>query len=114
MSLHMTAASPAVGFTFNSRSFGSTSARPKLEITATGIPKPRIDEIALSSTNVLVSFQTVSNWNYRLQGSDALGATPTNAWIDLLVVPAQTNSGTVVYQDGVTNRQRFYRLSASQ
>jgi len=111
VSLHFTAASPGVGFTFNSRSVGSTSERPLLEITASAAPKPRIDSINLSGGSVSVSFTTMSNLTYRLQGSDTL--TSSSAWTDLFVVPGQAAPGVQVFQDGITNRQRFYRLSVS-
>jgi hypothetical protein len=109
--LHLTAVSPSIGFTFNSRNFGNTNAEPVLEITAS--LAPRIDGIAFSNGAVYVSFGTVSNWTYRLQGAEALGASSDGGWSDLLVVPSGSDSGAVVYQDGTTNQQRFYRLSVS-
>lgn len=39
-SFHLTAANPSIGFTFESRSFGTVSARPILEITA--VPEPGV------------------------------------------------------------------------
>jgi hypothetical protein len=108
--LHLTAASPSIGFTFNSRNFLNTNAQPVLEITAAVSPMPHIDSIVVSAGYVSVTFGAISNWNYRLQGSTAFGS---ENWTDLLVVPAQPGSGEVVYQDGVTNQQKFYRLSVS-
>jgi hypothetical protein len=40
VSLYLTATSPAIGFTFNSKNFGTTSARPLLSVTADLIPEP--------------------------------------------------------------------------
>jgi hypothetical protein len=108
--LHLTAASPSIGFTFNSRNFANTNAEPLLEITASAAP--RIDGIGFSNGVVLVNFGTVSNWTYRLQGANEL-ASGAGVWSDLLVVPSGSESGEVMYQDGVTNQRRFYRLSVS-
>ncbi len=44
-SFHLTAADPGVGFTFNSRIFGTSSARPVLEITA--VPEPGITALTV-------------------------------------------------------------------
>jgi hypothetical protein len=109
LGLHLTAADPSVGFTFNSRNFANTNVEPVLEITAS--VASRIDGIAFSNGSVSVSFATVSNWTYRLQGAEALAR--TGAWSDLLVVPSGSASGGVKYRDGFTNQQRFYRLSVS-
>jgi hypothetical protein len=111
LGLHLTAANPSIGFTFNSRNFANPNAEPVLEITAS--LAPRIDGIRFNDRVVSVSFGTVSNWTYRLQGADALGASSAGVWRDLLVVPSGSDAGAVVYQDGVTNQQRFYRLSVS-
>jgi hypothetical protein len=111
LGLHLTAASPSIGFTFNSRNFAKTSAEPLLEITAS--LAPRIDGIAFSNGAVLVSFGTVSNWTYCLQGADVPAASGADLWNDLLVVPSGSVPGPVTYRDGVTNQQRFYRLSVS-
>jgi hypothetical protein len=111
VSLHLTATSPEIGFTFNSRNFTDTNTEPFLEVTAELAPK--IDSIVMSNSFALVSFETVSNWSYRLQGAGALPDSGEGKWTDLLVVPASSPSGAAVYQDGLTNRQRFYRLSVS-
>jgi hypothetical protein len=111
--LHLTAASPEVGFTFNSRNFGNTNAQPVLEVTGAVTPEPRIDQVGVVGAYVSVSFGTVSNFSYVLQGSDSAGGEGAGKWTDLLEVPAQPESGAVVYLDGVTNGQRFYRLSVS-
>ena len=111
--LHLTAASPTVGFTFNSRNFSNTNAQPMLEVTAAVAPVPRIDGIVLAGGGVSVTFGTEPNWAYTLQGSDTLATSRPGHWTNLLLVPAQPVSGNATYLDGITNRQRFYRLSVS-
>jgi hypothetical protein len=44
-SFYLTAASPGVGFTFDSRNFGTASARPILEVTA--VPEPGVIVMAM-------------------------------------------------------------------
>jgi hypothetical protein len=53
VTLFFTAIDPQIGFTFNSRSFGTTSARPFLEISAA--PVPGISAVSLSGTDVVLS-----------------------------------------------------------
>ncbi|SPE59054.1 exported hypothetical protein [Verrucomicrobia bacterium] len=113
VNLHLTAARPEVGFTFNSRNFGNTNDQPVLEVTAVVNPEPRIGAIIASGGQVSISFQAVSNWIYRLQAAQALTPVGPGDWIDLLVVPAQPTSTNVLYQDAATNQTRFYRLSVS-
>jgi|SRR5271170_7377678 len=50
---YLTAIDPQTGMTFNSRSFGTTAARPFLEISAA--PKPGVTSISVSGTNVVFS-----------------------------------------------------------
>jgi hypothetical protein len=109
--LYLTARSPEVGFTFNSRNFGNTNAQPALKLSATANPRPRIDAITLAGTNVSVSFGIVSNWTCRLQGANDLP--PSGGWSDLLVLPSQPTATNVVYLEVATNGRRFYRLALS-
>lgn len=112
LNLYLTAAGPSVGFTFNSRNFGTTSARPSLEVTAVLTPAPLISSIECTGTNqVVVRFNSVSNWTYALQGANEL---TLEAWSNLFTVPARPSDDKVEYVDSVTNRQRFYRLLLSQ
>ena len=53
LTLFLTAIDSQIGFTFNSRSFGTVSARPYLEISA--VPRPGITGISLSRTNVILA-----------------------------------------------------------
>jgi len=114
VSLHLTAASPGVGFTFNSRNFGNTNAQPALEIITAADPRPRIDNVFLGDGNLLISFDAVSNWTYRLQRTDSFQEFPTGIWSDVLTIPAQASTTNIVYRDAATNPARLYRLSLSQ
>jgi RsiW-degrading membrane proteinase PrsW (M82 family) len=58
-----------------------------------------------------LGFETISNWNYVLQGAASLSGGVV--WSNLTLVPAQATNGHAVFVDGVTNQQRFYRLSLS-
>ena len=53
VTLFLTAIAPQIGFTFNSRTFGTATARPFLEISAS--PVPGITNISLSGANVILS-----------------------------------------------------------
>lgn len=53
VTLFLTAIDPKIGFTFNSRSFGTISTRPFLEISAA--PVPGITGVNVSGTNVTLS-----------------------------------------------------------
>jgi len=109
VSLRLTASTPDVGFTFNSRNFGNTNAQPLLEVTAAADPKPRIDSITRTGTNVSVHFQTLSNWTYVVQGADTVAA----PWSNLLTFPAQPFNSHALIVDAASNAKRFYRLSLS-
>lgn len=113
VNLHLTAASPQIGFTFNSRNFGNTNDQPVLEVTAAVNPQPRLGGIALAGSHVSVSFEAVSNWTYRLQGSQFFTPSGAGNWTDLLVIPPQLASTNVIYQDVAAKPMRFYRLSVS-
>src|SRR5262249_24319584 len=109
--LYFTAASPEIGFTFDSRTFVVPSEQPRLEITAATRPTVRIDSIKLTNTSfVNIGFSTLSNWNYTLQAANGVNGQVSDLWANLLIVPGQASSGHVEYLDGISNRQRFYRL----
>jgi hypothetical protein len=115
LSLYLTARSPDIGFTFNSRNFGNTNTQPMLVITAAANPRPVIDHIQLAGPNhAAISFDTVSNWTYVLQGADLLPVNSAGVWSNLMTAPAQSTNGHAVFTDGITNRQRFYRLMLTQ
>jgi hypothetical protein len=112
VSLYLTAASSQVGFTADSRSFGTASARPSLEITAVATPLPQFLSIAsVQAGQVYLTFDTVSNWNHALQYSDR--GTEANNWSNLVTVSAQPTNGHVAILAATTNGVRFYRLSLS-
>jgi hypothetical protein len=108
--LYLTAVSPQIGFTADSRSFMSPSNFPMLEITGVPNPHPRIDSIANSETNAIVSFDTVSNWTYVVQFVDRM----SESWSNFAIFPAQSTNGRIVLPAPQTSSQGFYRLSASQ
>jgi hypothetical protein len=110
VSFYLTSADPDVGFTFNSRNFGNTNAQPALEITAQPNPRPQIDSIGLSGTNVVLNFSVNSNWTYVLQFGTNLESGP-GAWSNLFTVPPQPTATNVTYVDTPIDRLRFYRLS---
>ena len=53
VTLFLTAIDPQIGFTFNSRTFGTASPRPFLEISA--LPVPGISAVNLSETDIVLS-----------------------------------------------------------
>jgi hypothetical protein len=112
LGLYLTAQSPGIGFTFNSRSFGNTAAQPAFVITAAANPHPCIDSIALEGTNVAIRFKTVSNWTYSLQCVLQPPVTNARSWSNLLVLPSQPASSNVVFMDALAHG-RFYRLAVS-
>lgn len=82
--LYLTATEPGTGFTFNSRSFGTVSARPYLEISA--VPRPGIVAVSLSGANVvLAATNGVAGGTYFVLSSTNV-ATPVNQW-----TPVATN-----------------------
>jgi hypothetical protein len=115
LNFYFTAASESVGFTFNSRNFLDSNSWPRLEIAAVATPAARISSIQLvGSSQVAIRFDTASNWNYAVQGVDALGAGGAGAWSNLYTVAAEPSDDQAVFVDAVTNRQRFYRLQLSR
>ena len=112
LNLYLTAASASVGFTFNSRNFGTASAWPSLQVTAAATPEAMISSIERVGTNqVAIDFNTASNWVYVVQGLDALGSC---AWSNLFIVPAKEFDDEAGFVDTMTSRQRFYRLVLSR
>lgn len=115
VNLYLTAASASVGFTFNSRNFTGTNSWPSLTITTVAKPLARIDSIARLGTNQLaLRFNTASNWAYALQGLDGLQVGSPVGWSNLFMVAAKPFDDQAQFVDGMTNRQRFYRLLLSR
>jgi len=113
--LYLTAASDSVGFTFNSKDFTGTNSWPSLVITVVAKPLAQITSIERLGTNqVVLRFNTASNWAYAVQGLAGLPAGSPGGWSNLFTVPARPIDDQAVFVDTATNRQRFYRLLLSQ
>jgi hypothetical protein len=110
LTLYLTAISPQIGFTADSRSFISSNDLPVIEIIAAASPHPRIDSIQNQGTNTILSFETLSNWTYTVQGADRFAGT----WSNLVLLPPRSTNGHVAISAPKTASQRFYRLSLSQ
>jgi hypothetical protein len=84
--------------------------------------QPRIDLINLTNGNkaVEIHWGTEANRTYTLQGSCGTntlncysnGVAPGN-WVVLRTISPSPYTNHVVYHDGLTNRTRFYRLTAT-
>ncbi|HNQ74069.1 MAG TPA: hypothetical protein PKN95_10765 [Verrucomicrobiota bacterium] len=92
--LFLTAIDPGLGFTFNSRSFGTVSARPFLEISA--VPRPGISTISLSGNDVvLTATNGVAGGTYRVLSSTNL-ALPLDQWLPVATHLSSTNGGFTI------------------
>jgi hypothetical protein len=115
VSLYLTAASPSVGFTFNSRNFTTSNAWPSLAVQVTAKPVPRISSIERAGAGqVAIRFNTASNWTYALQVLAGLPASGASGWSNVLTIGAKPSDDEAVYVDGATNPQRLYRLQLSR
>src|SRR6266481_5222319 len=110
VSLYLTAISPDIGFTFNSRNFGNTNTQPILELYAVANPSPRIDSILWSNMNAIISFDTVSNWNYNVLGADKL----SGPWSNVFATPAQMTNGHASFLEAAPHPERYFRLKVSR
>lgn len=110
VTLYLTAVSPQIGFTADSRSFVSLGDFPILEISAVPNPHPRIDSIVDSGISIILSFDTVSNWKYVVQFADKA----SGSWSDFVSFPAATTNSHVVLPLAKASSGRFYRLAASR
>jgi hypothetical protein len=109
-----TGASDSVGFTFNSKDFTGTNSWPVLTITAAAKPLVWISSIqGLGANQVALRFNTASNWTYVLQGLGRLTVGSPGNWSNLFTVAAKPFDDQALFVDGMTNRQRFYRLVVS-
>jgi hypothetical protein len=74
--------------------------------TITVLPRPAVQNISISGTNVTVTWSAIKDVTYRVQFKTDL---EDAAWIDL--VPDVTASGvTASLTDAVVPTQRFYRV----
>ena len=114
VSFFLTATDPKTGFTFNSQSFGTVSARPFLIVSA--LPRPTITSISLNTTNLtLTATNGASGGTYIVLASTHL-ALPPPQW-----TPVATNvlSASGDFALTITNLvsvsgpgQTFFRLQA--
>ena len=108
--LYLSATESKTGFTFNSRSFGSTSAGPYLEISA--IAKPSVSIIRSVGPEVtLVAINGVVGNSYALLASTTL-ALPISQWASL-ATNQPVSGGTITFR--LTNApsgptSRFFAL----
>ena len=76
----------------------------------------RIDHIErLGSNQVTIHIDTIANRTYTVQYIDRLSSTNTNGpatgtWSNLYVIPSEPFPNHHILVDGITTRQRFYRL----
>jgi hypothetical protein len=115
VSLYLTAASPAVGFTFNSRNFTVPGAWPSLGVEAVAKPVARISSMVRAGTGqVRICFNTASNWTCVLQASPGQPDGPAGLWSNVFTVAAKPWDDQAEFVDGMTNRQTLYRLLLSR
>jgi hypothetical protein len=103
----LTAASPKIGFAFNSQNFGTASARPFLIISA--VPSPGITSFNLVTTNlVFTGTNGVAGGTYYVLGSTYM-ASPLSQWL-----PVVTNVLTANGPFTITATNALNGNSASQ
>jgi prepilin-type N-terminal cleavage/methylation domain-containing protein len=107
--LYLTAIDPGTGFTFDSRSFATNSARPFLEISA--VPQPEISAVNLSGTNiVLAATNGVAGGAYFVLSSTNV-ALPLNQWTPVATnVPDGNGNFTITVTNADTSPQQFFIL----
>jgi hypothetical protein len=80
----LTAIDPGIGFTFDSRSFNTTNARPFLEISA--LPRPGLTAINLSTTSIVLNATNGAAGGIYFALASTNIALPLNQW-----TPVATN-----------------------
>lgn len=114
VTLHLLPVSDALGFVFNSRNFGTDSARPRLELSVAAGPPPRITSIEyISPTEVTIRFNTRSNWTQTLQACDGVVNRSAATWMNIFTSLPRPLDNQIEVRDVVTNAARFYRLSVA-
>jgi len=97
----LTAANPQIGFTFNSRSFATVSARTYLEISAA--PRPGVTNISLSETNVIPSATNGAAGGTCYVLSSTNVAWPLNQWTPVATNVLNANGNfTMTFTNGVS------------
>lgn len=72
---------------------------------------PRIDHIELLGTNLItIHIYTEANRAYTLEYADGAGS---GSWSNLYLIPGEPFANHYVLADYMTNRTRFYRLTAT-
>lgn len=108
----LTAIDSNIGFTFNSRSFGTISARPTLEISA--VPPPGISAISLAGTNVVFAATNGAAGGTYFTLASTNVAMPLNQWTPVATNVLNSNGDfTVTVTNGANAdslSQRFFIL----
>jgi hypothetical protein len=112
--IFLTAIDPGIGFTFDSRSFNTTNARPFLEISA--LPRPGIVSASLSGTNfILAATNGAAGGIYFTLASTNLSL-PLNQWASVAtnLLSAGGNFSIIVTNaaDAGSPSQKFFILQA--
>jgi len=108
----LTALDSGTGFTFNSKTFGTASARPFLDISA--LPQPAIVSLALTETDCIVSATNgFTNATYYLLSSSDL-TLPLSQWTPISTnLPSTNGDFTITPTNALgTSDQLFFILQA--
>jgi hypothetical protein len=112
LNLYLSAASDAVGFTCNSRENPAPGSRPSLAISAVSKRPVVVASIPPDSRGqVAIRFDADANRTYQVQCSEGFPLRTNTTWITLFTTNSPGLNNPVVFLDGATNRQRFYRIS---
>jgi len=114
ITLFLTAVDLQIGFTFNSRAFGTASARPFLEISA--LPEPGISAINLSGSNVVLlatNGAAIATY-FALTSTNLL--LPLNQWLPVATNTLSADGNFVIVATNTFNPtaagQQFFILQA--
>jgi hypothetical protein len=112
--IFLTAIDPGIGFTFDSRSFNTTNARPFLEISA--LPRPGIVSASLSGTNFILSATNGAAGGIYFAFASTNLLLPLNQWTPVAtnVLNAAGNFSIIVTNaaGAVSPSQQFFILQA--
>jgi hypothetical protein len=108
----LTAIDSGVGFTFDSRSFNTTNARPVLEISA--LPRPGLTALNLSSNNVALNATNGAAGGIYLTLASTNLALPLNQWTPVATNGLNANGNfTIIATNAVdanSPSQKFFIL----
>ncbi len=106
VSFYMTATSNStVGFTFHSHNFVTPSEWPFLEIVA--VPVPHITSLAITGSNVNISFTTTNSLSYVVEYKPDL---TVGGWIAVTNLTGISGAVTITDFGAATLPKRFYRV----